>query len=148
MNKLYKYQPIWSWPRSTEEFLAKQISERPILNVCSGNSYFGDVQLDMYYIPKEWFTKSQKVKADMISLPFKDDSFGAVFCDPPWNSQQKAIVSQFLKDAIRVASVVYILSPWTIGVTYAKLTHAWVRSQPGINPALLFTRYERNNGKA
>ena len=47
-----------------------------VLHVCSGKSEVGDVRVDL--------TMKCDVKADMMSLPFKDQSFDTVICDPPW----------------------------------------------------------------
>jgi hypothetical protein len=131
-----KYIEAFSWPHSIERFLNEIITERPLLNVCSGKSSFGDVHADKYV--------ECDIKADMQSLPLKNDSFGAVFCDPPWDSSMKKQIAKGMDEFIRVAPVVYLMSPWTWGSSKATLTKAWIRWFPGIVNAIVICRYERN----
>jgi hypothetical protein len=139
-----RYIPAFSWPHSIERFLKEIITEKPILNVCSGDSYFGDAQLERYYFPKDWYlTNGMKVKGDARALPFKDDSFGAIFSDPPWNAGWKVTCGVFCNEALRVAPVLYLMSPWVWGTKRAPMTDAWVRDMRGINIPILITRYAR-----
>lgn len=114
------------------------------MNVCSGNTYFGDVQLELYHFPKDWYgANGSKVRGDAVALPFKDDAFGAVFCDPPWDAGFKASCAEVCKESMRVAPVLYLMAPWIWGTSEAHLTRAWVRQMPGINNAIVIGRYER-----
>jgi len=135
-----RYIPAFSWGKDIEDFVKEIILERPILNVCSGDSPLGDVRLDKHKV--EGFFPSD-VLADMSSLPFTDDSFGAVFCDPPWGVHMKKKCGDFCKEALRVAPVLYLMSPWVWGTARAVMTKVWVRQHPGFNNAILISRYER-----
>ena len=131
-----KYVEAFSWTSTIERFLCEIIEEKPLLHVCNGKSEIGDVTVDKY--------TECDVQADMVDLPFEDDSFGAVFLDPPWNNGMKKEVAQGLKECIRVAPVVYLMSPLTWGSSKATLEKAWVRWFPGVNQAVLITKYRRN----
>jgi len=131
-----KYIEAFSWTNTIENFLISIIDEKPLLHVCSGKSEIGDVTVDKY------------VKADynydMIKLPFDNDSFAAVFCDPPWNNGMKKDVADAMKEFIRVAPVVYLMSPLIWGSSKATLVNAWVRWFPGVNQAVVISKYIRN----
>ena len=130
------YVPAFSWPPSVERFLVEIIREAPLLNVCSGRTCFGDVRVDRYH-------PDAQVKADWTLLPFAHDSFGAVFADPPWNFAYREACALFIREALRIAPVAYLMAPWVYGAAWAPLTHCWVRRMPGVQSPLLVTRYER-----
>lgn len=132
----------FSWPADIESFIRSIIIEKPILNVCAGESEFGDIRIDKFHSP---YFYPIDAKADMIALPFKNDAFGAVFCDPPWNDAYVKMTAQFCGEAIRAAPVLYLMSPWIWGTTRANLTHVWYRVTPGFNRAILICRYQRNH---
>lgn len=114
-----------------------QIPERPLLHACSGGQTFiGDVTLDAY----TW----ADVRGDVRRLPFRDDAFAAAFMDPPWTAAWKVSVSQAMKELLRVAPVVYTLSPWIYGSVRADVDKVWVAVQTGIVSSLLFVRYTRS----
>ena len=130
-----RYVEAFSWTRPIADFLSEQVVEKPLLNVCSGREPFGDVTADRY--------EPADVRCSWTSLPFADDSFGAVFADPPWDSGYKADSSAFIRDALRVAPVVYLMAPWLYGAARARLSRVWVRQMPGVHTPVLLTRYER-----
>ena len=66
-----------------------------------------------------------------------------MFADPPWNAGYKAACATFVKEALRVAPVAYVMSPWIYGSSRAKLASCWVRQMPGVNNAIVIARYER-----
>ena len=139
-----KYIEAFSWPDSIEKFVKSIVLEKPILNVCSGDTYFGDIQVEKYHFRKDWFgVNGTKIKADMKFLPFKDDSFGCVFSDPPWDLNTKKDMAFAVHEFIRVAPVVYLMCPWTWGSYKATLERCWVRDFRGINNAVLITKYRR-----
>ena len=139
-----RYIEAFSWTDSIEAFLKENIKESPLLNVCSGASYFGDVQLEKYYFPKDWFkANGSKVRGDMISLPFKDDAFGAVFSDPPWDASMKEVISTFCEEALRVAPILYLMSPWHWGSSGRTFEKAWIREFPGITNTIAIIKYHR-----
>jgi hypothetical protein len=131
-----KYIEAFSWTSTIERFLCEIIEESPLLHVCSGKSEFGDVTVDKY--------TEADYNCDMKNLPFDNDSFGAIFCDPPWNNGMKKDVAAAMKEFIRVAPVVYLMSPLVWGSSLATLEKAWVRWFPGVNQAVLITKYRRN----
>lgn len=134
-----KYVPAFSWHEDILSFLRDIISEAPLLHVCSGPvSKFGDVRVDRFVHPVP-----PGVMADWNSLPFADDSFGAVFADPPWNLAYMAQCGEFCKQAMRIAPVAYVMSPWLWVNRNAKRSKIWVREFPGINNPILIVRYER-----
>ena len=139
-----KYIEAFRWTETIDKFVKDIVTERPILNVCSGDTYFGDVQVEKYHFRKDWFgVNGTKIKADMRYLPFKDDSFACVFSDPPWDLSTKEDMAFAVNEFIRVAPVVYLMCPWTWGSSKATLEKCWVRWFPGINNAVLITKYRR-----
>lgn len=131
-----RYVEAFSWTDSIDRFVRWHVTERPLLHVCSGRSSFGDVTCDLY--------EPADVNADWRELPFEDDSFGAVFADPPWNSGYKEHVRDFIREAMRVAPVAYLMAPWLYGGQRAPLSRVWVRQLPGVHTPILLSRYERN----
>lgn len=130
-----RYVEAFSWDGRVGAFLDTFVREAPVLHVCSGRSTWGDVTVDLY--------EPADVKADWRDLPFPDDSFGAVFADPPWNSGYKADVSAFVHEAMRIAPVAYLMAPWLYGGSAAPLSRVWVRQMPGVHSPVLITRHER-----
>lgn len=128
-----RYVEAFSWTESIQRFLESVVVERPLLNVCSGRMKFGDVTHDLY--------EPADTKGSWTHLPYPDRSFGAVFADPPWNGGYKVEVAAFLREALRVAPVAYLMAPWVWASAGIKRTY-WVRELPGVNNAVLLTRYE------
>jgi hypothetical protein len=133
-----KYVPAWSWHESTEAFLRKIITERPLLHVCSGpTSDFGDMRVDMHCQPVP-----PGIIADWLELPFANDSYAAVFADPPWDMGYMKPCADFCKEALRIAPVAYVMSPW-YWCHKGVRREIWVRDFPGIHHPILIVRYER-----
>lgn len=130
-----RYVEAFSWTDSVERFLDWHVTERPLLHVCSGRSTWGTTRVDLY--------EPADVTATWTDLPFPDDSYAAVFADPPWNSGYKGDVAAFMREAMRVAPVAYLMAPWLYGGALAPLSRVWVRHMPGIHTPVLLTRYER-----
>jgi len=130
-----RYIKAFSWTGTIQRFLDEVVTERPLLNVCSGATAWGDVTMDKY--------EPADVGGDWTALPFENDSFNAVFADPPWNAAYKKDVAAFVREALRIAPVAYIMAPWIYGGKIARLTDCWVRQFPGIHTPVLLTRYER-----
>lgn len=134
-----RYVPAFSWGGNTAGFLKSVVTETPLLHVCSGPvSDFGDVRADRYVRPIP-----PGVIADWTSLPFASDSFGAVFADPPWNMAYMKACADFCKEALRVAGVAYVMSPWLWCNANALRTKIWVREFPGVNVPINIVRYAR-----
>jgi hypothetical protein len=119
-----------------DEFVQWHVKERPLLNVCAGRSSWGDVTLDLH--------EPADVQGDWTSLPFKADSFGAVFADPPWDSGHKTEVAAYMREALRVAPVAYLMAPWLYCAAWSRITRVWWREFPGIHTPILLARYERS----
>jgi hypothetical protein len=130
-----RYVEAFSWDGRVDRFLAAYATETPMLHVCSGRSSFGNTTVDLY--------EPADVRADWTALPFPDDSYAAVFADPPWNSGYKGDVAAFMREAMRVAPIAYLMAPWLYGGARAPLTRCWVRQMPGVHTPILLSRYER-----
>jgi len=134
-----RYVTAFSWHKTIREFLDEVVKETPLLNVCSGPvDDYGDVRVDRYVSPIP-----PGAIGDWTRLPFASDSFGAVFADPPWNLAYMKPCAQFCKEALRVAPVAYVMSPWLWVNRNAQRTNIWVREFPGVNIPILLVRYER-----
>ena len=66
------------WPEDVTWYLATKIFGSS-LHVCSGMSGLCDVKLDMYAVAD--------VTGDAARLPFADNAFDTVLCDPPYNGR-------------------------------------------------------------
>jgi len=136
-----KYVPAFSWHSHISNFLATIVQEAPLLHVCAGpSSKFGDVRIDRHVAPQP-----PGAIADWTALPFRDDSFAAVFADPPWNLGQMKSCADFCHEALRVAPIAYVMAPWLWVERRARRTAIWVREFPGVNVPILIVRYERKN---
>jgi hypothetical protein len=134
-----RYLRAFSWTGTIQKFLDDVVTERPLLNVCSGRTAWGDVTIDRY--------EPSDARADWTSLPFGSDAFASVFADPPWDAEYKKDVAAFVREALRIAPVMYLMAPWVYGGKIANLTSTWLRQMPGVNRAVVLTRYERaDNG--
>jgi hypothetical protein len=137
MINMTKYIEAFTWTNTIDNFLRVILTERPLLHVCAGKSDIGDVTIDK-------FTRAD-ITADMCDLPFKDNSFRAVFCDPPWDCSMRKEIARALPEMLRVSEIVYIMSPWIWGSSKARLINCWVRYFPGINNAILISKYLRKS---
>ena len=131
-----RYIEAFTWTGTIQRFLDEVVKETPLLNVCAGKTKWGDVRLDKYEVCD--------VRGEWDKLPFANDCYAAVFADPPWNGGYKAAVAGFMREALRVAPVAYVMAPWIYGAAWATLTNCWVRQMPGVNNAITLTRYVRN----
>jgi len=131
--------PTWlkAEPQTRIEYT---IEERPLLHACSGqDTLFGDVTVDI----------DPRMQPDIVAditrrIPYPDNSFAAAFADFPWTAAFKRKVARAMKELLRVAPVVYTISPWTYGSSICTLEWVKVLWQPGVNKALLFSKYVRN----
>ena len=131
-----RYVEAFTWTGTIQKFLDEVVTERPLLNVCAGKTRWGDaVTMDRY--------EPADVHGTWTRLPFADNSFGAVFADPPWDAEYKTDVALFVREAVRLAPVAYLMAPWTYGASWLNLTRIWVRQMPGVNRTVSLTRYER-----
>ena len=113
-----------------------QITERPLLHACCGEDHFGDVNIDI----------RSEVNPDVVcdvtkELPFKDDEFKAAFMDCPWIEKWRWDCARSIKQLLRVASIVYVISPWLYGARTCYPQSIEVSWRVGINHPILFVRY-------
>jgi len=113
------------------------IIERPLLHCCCALDHFGDVTLDLRAEVKP------KVIGDVTALPFADDSFAAAFADFPWVGAWRWTSAKAIREMLRVAPVVYTLSPWLYGARICRPDVIYISWRPGINHPILFVRYIR-----
>lgn len=130
-----RYVEAFTWTGTIQRFLDRVVTERPLLNVCAGRTAWGDVTMDRH--------EPADVKGEWTTLPFGSDTFGAVFADPPWNGGYKADCAAFIREALRVAPVAYLMAPWIYGGKQFPLVACWVRQLPGVNNAVVLTKYRR-----
>lgn len=130
-----RYREAFHWTNSIDHFIQWEIKETPLLHVCSGRSRFGDTTLDLH--------EPADIQADWTNLPLPDDSYAAVFADPPWDSGHKMEASAFMKEALRIAPIAYLMSPWIYCAEWAPITKLWWREYPGIHNPILLVRYQR-----
>jgi hypothetical protein len=130
-----RYIEAFSWDGAIDLWLRAYVRESPVLHVCSGRSSFGDTTVDLY--------EPADIRADWCAIPVEADSFAAVFADPPWNASYKSDAALFVREALRIAPVAYLMSPWVYGGAAAPLTRIWVRQMPGIHRPITICRYER-----
>ena len=127
---------------SPQKRIEYTIKEKPLLHACSGqDTLFGDVTIDI----------DPKMDPDIVAditrrIPYPDNSFAAAFADFPWTAAFKKKVANAMKELLRVAPIVYTISPWTYGSSICRIEEVHIAWQPGVNQALLFTKYVRNNG--
>ena len=136
-----RYVEAFSWTHSVGRFLKERVRERPLLNVCAGRTRWGDLILEDPVSVDRY--EPADVCADWTALPFAENSFAAVFADPPWNAAYKADVAAFVIEALRIAPVAYLMAPWIYGGKRARLTECWIRQMPGVNQIVGLVRYER-----
>src|ERR1700677_1461446 len=94
------------WPDEVTEVIQSLLIPRSV-HVCAGLSPLGDVRLDNDPNNKP------DVLADANKLPFADESFESVLCDPPYNGQFQWN-HDLLKELSRVASKRIIFQHWFI----------------------------------
>lgn len=114
------------------------IPERPLLHCCCAEDHFGTVNVDI----------RPEVNPDCVcdvtkELPFKDDEFAAVFADFPWIEKFRWHAARAMKHMLRVAPIVYIISPWLYGARTCYPESIQVSWRPGINHPILFVKYIR-----
>ena len=95
----------------------------------------GDVTMDAYV----W----ADVRGDIRKMPFKNDSFAACFADYPWKGNWRKNLALAIREMLRVAPIAYIMGPYLYGGSICRPTDIQIQWQPGVNPGLLFVRYER-----
>jgi len=88
------YEALWRQPEDVDRWLRDR-AEGYTLNLCSGESPLGDVQID---IDRE---RDPDAQADMNTLPFAPATFDTVIFDPPWKLEYYDRQTPFF-EAVRV----------------------------------------------
>lgn len=114
------------------------IKERPLIHCCSADDHFADVNVDIR--PE---VHPDKVCDITKRIPYPNDSFAAAFADFPWKKNWMVNVSNAMKEMLRVAPVVYTISPWTYGARTCTIEQILVSRRPGVNHPILFIKYRR-----
>jgi len=119
-----------------------QIPEKPLLHACCNEDHFGDVNVDI----------RPEVKPDFVcdvrkELPFKENEFAAAFADLPWVQKFQWDAAKVIKQLLRVAPIVYIISPWLYGARTCYPETINVSWRPGINHPILFVKYIKRENK-
>ena len=78
-----KYRAVYQFPESTHNFIKERIKGF-CLHVCSGSSLLGDIRLDLE-LQKVQKNKPGFLIGDQFHLPFQNEKFDTVICDPVWN---------------------------------------------------------------
>jgi len=118
------------------------IPERPLLHCCCNEDHFGDVNIDIR--PE---VKPDKVCDVTEKLPFNDDQFKAAFADFPWINEWRWKSARAIKEMLRVAPIVYTISPWLYGAKTCYPEFIKISWRPGINHPILFVKYVRRDLK-
>jgi hypothetical protein len=92
------------WPEAVEEFISTLLLPRS-LHVCCGKSKLGDVRFDSDP------ANEPDVLGDASKMPFEDESFESVLCDPPYNGKFQWN-HDLLKELSRIASKRIIFQHW------------------------------------
>lgn len=99
------YRPVWSGGKWDE--FAHSRSSGSLLQVCCGASREGSVRADL-----DPEAPAANVRADMLRLPFANDSFDTVACDPPYGIPMPQRV-HLQREIVRVArKLVLFKAPW------------------------------------
>jgi hypothetical protein len=94
------------WPESIEDFLDSLLVGRS-LHICCGKSMLGDVRLDLDP------NVNPDIIADAAKIPFADNSFETILCDPPYNGKMQWN-HDLLSELARVAKLRIIFQHWFI----------------------------------
>lgn len=108
------------WPHQVEEHV-KGLLRGNSLHVCCGLSKLGNIRLDNDP------AVGPDILGDAAKLPFKDDAFDTVLCDPPYNYKYQWN-HDMLSEIVRVASQRVIFQHWFVPVN----NQGWFKKEIGI----------------
>jgi len=94
-----EYHPSWRFPKWLDSLVGKQLQEGFSLNLCCGKSKFGSIRVDILSRLKPDF------QSDLYHLPFRENTFDKVFCDPPYlvgNGSGRWRIKPLVRELIRV----------------------------------------------
>ena len=120
------------------------ISERPLLHCCSNRDIFGALEGGQVVRLDSDPTVHPDIVADITQeTGIQADAYAACFADFPWVESWRMDAARAINEMLRIAPVVYTISPWLLGSSKARITEIKVSQRPGINHPILFVRYER-----
>ena len=90
------------WPEHIEKRIGEQLIS-PSLHACCGKSLIGDIRLDLY--------EKDTVQDDVLDMPWRDEFFTSVVCDPPHDMSKEWYEALYLELA-RVSSKRIIFQHW------------------------------------
>jgi hypothetical protein len=96
------------WPGEVEAYIASKLIPWS-LHACCGLSQLGDVRVDLH-------EPTADRQCDVTNLPYSDNQFKTVLCDPPYNGSFRWN-HDMLKELSRVASQRIIFQHWFIPAT-------------------------------
>jgi tRNA G10 N-methylase Trm11 len=116
----FKFKKGWKWPPRAEKWVKDRIFGYS-LHVCCGSSNLGDVRIDLY-------EERATIKADMYHLPFRNESFDTVICDPPWHIANNLFpkLSFALRDVLKVEGRLIFNSLWYPKAKHMRLVEAHI----------------------
>lgn len=91
------------WPGSVEGWIDERLTGKS-LHVCAGLSQLGTIRVDLYQADPD-------ITADAVALPFSDQHFDTVLCDPPYNGKFRWN-HDLLSELARVAKTRIIFQHW------------------------------------
>jgi hypothetical protein len=115
-----------------------RIPESPLLHCCCNEDHFADVNIDIR--PE---VKPDKVCDVTEKLPFKNNEFAAAVADFPWVQSWMFNSARAIREMLRVAPIVYTISPWLYGAAICYPEFIQVSRRPGIAHPILFVKYVR-----
>ena len=118
-NLLFKAN--WIWPERVEAFMISKI-EGECLHVCCGTSKIGNVRLDI--LPQD----DGVIEGDMFDLPFPDNYFQTVICDPPWHIpyHKRWPLLWELRRVVRWNGILIFNCLWVPPIKGMKIEETWI----------------------
>ena len=110
------------WPESVANFIETLLKGKT-LHACCGKNTLGDLRLDL-------FEETADVKADAANMPFSNESFDTVLCDPPYNGKFQWN-HDLLKELSRVARKRIVFQHWFIPADPMGNWKKWHRTHLG-----------------
>jgi len=134
----YQLQKSWIWNKKVEDFVAKKIKGYS-LNICAGKSTLGSVRLDLD--PKD----KSIIKGDMRNLPFPDNTFDTVICDPPWKIDYFNRFKPFFEcvRVCKVGGVIIYNATWIPESKLVELKEVWVRQDGSFTTASIIGVFKK-----
>lgn len=137
-------QDSWVWPDRVER-LFREHMEGETLHVCCGKSDLGDITVDADP------DRDPHVVADMFDLPFGENTFDTVICDPPWHEiqsvgQKHSLFFELVR-RVRPNGVILWNALTLPSSNQTELEDVWVRQDFEEGKASVIAKYRRYPGQ-